>query len=235
MTRAPTRPDVRLYLVTDPLLLGGRDLAEVVLAAVEGGATLVQLRDKRASDEEFLAQAARLQAALAPTGVPLLLNDRVHLAARLGLGAHVGPQDLAVAQARALLGPEAWLGVSLKHPLDPIPAGVDYIALGPAYTTQTKTDTPPPQGVEPYRQLRARTSLPFVAIGGISASNLAPLAEVGVDGVAVVSAIMGARDPRAAARGCREAWERASFSWGTGSPKPPDFLEILGDKVPQTP
>ena len=188
MTRR--RFDPSLYLVTDPAQGGDRPLAEVVAAAVQGGVTLVQLRDKAAGARALLEQARALQARRAPCGGPLVGHGRVD------------------AVARALLGPEAILGVSLDA-VDQAaavdPAAVDYVAHGPFAATATKADAGGPVGAAGLAAVRRRTALPLVAIGGIDSTNAGLAIGAGADGVAVVSAIVAAADPAAAARELRAA------------------------------
>jgi thiamine-phosphate pyrophosphorylase len=201
-----TRPrfDPSLYLVTDPTQGGGRPLGEIVARAVAGGVTLVQLRDKQADGRALLEQARALIALLTPLGVPLIVNDRVDVALAAGAaGCHVGQSDLPAAAARALLGPDALLGVSLdsvEQARDVDPAVVDYVAHGPFAATLTKADAGGAVGGEGLARVRALTGLPLVAIGGIDAGNLGAAVRAGADGIAVVSAIMAAADPQAAAR-----------------------------------
>jgi thiamine-phosphate pyrophosphorylase len=211
MTRQ--RFDPTLYLVTDPALGRGRPLAEIVAAAVQAGVTLVQLRDKEAGGRALLEQARALQALLAPQGVPLIVNDRVDVAVAAGAaGCHVGQGDLPAAAARALLGPDAILGVSLDavHQVAAVdPALVDYVAHGPFAPTLTKPDAGGPVGAEGLAMVRRLTALPLVAIGGIDAENAGQAIEAGADGIAVVSAIVAAPDPTAAARGLRAVIDTA--------------------------
>jgi thiamine-phosphate pyrophosphorylase len=205
MTR---RFDPTLYLVTDPELAHGRVLADVVAAAVQGGVTLVQLRDKHAEGRVLLETARALKALLDHLGVPLLVNDRVDVAHAAGVGCHVGQSDLPAAAARAILGPDAILGVSLDAPeqaraIDP--AQVDYVAHGPFAATATKADAGGPTGAEGLAAARRLTGLPLIAIGGMDARNVAAAVRAGADGIAVVSAIMAAPDPEAASRELRAA------------------------------
>jgi thiamine-phosphate pyrophosphorylase len=198
--------DPTLYLVTDPDLGGGRPLPAIVAAAVRGGATLVQLRDKQAEGRALLEQACALRDLLAPLGVPLLVNDRADVAHAAGVGVHLGQSDLPPAAARALLGPEAIVGISLdqvEQARAADPEIVDYVAFGPFASTATKGDAGPVVGAELLAQVRALTALPLVAIGGIGPANAAAAIAAGADGVAVVSALMAAPDPEAAARELR--------------------------------
>ncbi len=209
MTR---RFDPTLYLVTDPELARGRRLTDVVGAAVRGGVTLVQLRDKHAGGRALLETARALKSVLDPLGVPLLVNDRVDVAHAAGVGCHVGQSDLPAAAARAILGPDAILGVSLDDPeqaraIDP--AQVDYVAHGPFAATATKADAGGAVGAEGLAAARRLTGLPLVAIGGIDARNAAAAVRAGADGIAVVSAIMAAADPEAASRELRAAIDAA--------------------------
>jgi thiamine-phosphate pyrophosphorylase len=205
MTRRPFDPT--LYLVTDPALGRGRPLADIVAAAVHGGVTLVQLRDKEAGGRALLEEARALQALLAPLGVPLIVNDRVDVAVAAGAaGCHVGQTDLPAAAARALLGPDAILGVSLDavHQVAAVDPGiVDYVAHGPFAPTLTKMDAGGPVGAEGLAMVRRLTALPLVAIGGIDAENAGAAIRAGADGIAVVSAIVAAADPAAASRELR--------------------------------
>jgi thiamine-phosphate pyrophosphorylase len=205
--------DPTLYLVTDPVLAGGRPLAEVVAAAVKGGATLVQLRDKEAGGRTLLEQARSLKALLDPLGVALIVNDRVDVAAAAGAaGCHVGQSDLPAAAARALLGPEPILGVSLdrvEQIAEVDPEIVDYVAHGPFAATATKPDAGAPVGAAGLAAVRARTRLPLVAIGGIDDRNAGEAVRAGADGIAVVSAIVAAADPEAASRQLMRAVETA--------------------------
>ena len=197
------RIDYSLYLVTDRALARGRPLADVVRAAVAGGVTCVQLREKEASAREFAAAARELLALLRPLGVPLIVNDRIDVALAAGAdGVHVGQQDLSVADARRL-GPPGWIvGVSAESVADAARAerdGADYVGASPIFATPTKTDHAPPLGLAGLRALRAATKLPLVAIGGLHAGNARETIRAGADGLAVVSAIVAADDPRAAA------------------------------------
>ena len=197
------RIDYSLYLVTDRALARGRPLADVVRAAVAGGVTCVQLREKEASAREFAAAARELLALLRPLGVPLIVNDRIDVALAAGAdGVHVGQQDLSVADARRL-GPPGWIvGVSAESVADAARAerdGADYVGASPIFATPTKADHAPPLGLAGLRALRAATKLPLVAIGGLHVGNARETIRAGADGLAVVSAIVAADDPRAAA------------------------------------
>jgi thiamine-phosphate pyrophosphorylase len=203
----PRIADYRLYLVTDRALARGRDLVELVGRAVEGGVTVVQLREKQASTRELVRVAEALHALLVPRRVPLVVNDRIDVALAVGAaGVHVGQNDMKPATARRLLGDGKLLGVSVSTVEEALRAegdGADYLGVSPVYATPTKKDAPTPVGLAGLVALRAATRLPLVAIGGLHADNLAPVLRSGADGIAVVSAIMAADDPTAAARTLR--------------------------------
>lgn len=203
------RFDGTLYLVTDRDLARGRVLAEVVADAVAGGVTCVQLREKRCSTREFLAESRAVKDALQGTGAALIINDRVDIALASGAdGVHVGQQDMPIADVRRL-GPPGWIiGVSAESVADAVAAereGADYVGASPVFATPTKADTAPPLGLAGLRALRAAVRIPVVAIGGIQAANAREVMASGADGLAVVSAIMAADSPCAAAAALRQA------------------------------
>jgi thiamine-phosphate pyrophosphorylase len=201
--------DWALYLVTDRRLAGARPLEELVRAAVRGGVTAVQLREKECRTREFVELARGLKAILSPAGIPLIINDRVDvaLAARAD-GVHLGQSDMEYRDARALLGPDAIVGLSVETTAQ---AGevealdADYLGVSPIFPTPTKTDTAAAWGTEGLAALRKTSRHVLVAIGGINAANAAGVMHAGADGIAVVSAICEARDPEEAARQLRRA------------------------------
>ena len=201
--------DLSLYLVTDPEMTARRGLRETVAAAVEGGVTMVQLRHKDGPARLMVEAGRALHSLLVPRGIPLIVNDRVDVAQVIGAeGVHVGQDDLPPAVVRALLGPRAIIGFSLnaERQLADFAAGaVDYVGLGPLFPTGTKPDAAPALGEAAFAAIRRRLSCPVVAIGGITAANAARAIAAGADGVAVVSAICAATDPRAAAQALRTA------------------------------
>lgn len=198
--------DLSVYLVTDTRLCGARGVAETARLAVEGGASVVQLRDPDAKGRELLGLAAALVALLRPLGVPLIVNDRVDVALAAGAdGVHLGQSDMPAPAARRLVGPDAIVGLSVGSPAEfaasrEVLSAVDYLGVGPFRATGTKADAGAAIGADGIEALRALTSLPMVAIGGIDAGNAAEAVRVGAGGVAVVSAICAADDPAAAAR-----------------------------------
>jgi thiamine-phosphate pyrophosphorylase len=208
--------DPTLYLVTDTELCRPRPVADVVRAAVAGGVTAVQVRDKTASRRELYALTLAVRAALADApGVAVIVNDAVDVALLAGAdGVHVGQDDLPPAQVRALIGPDLVLGLSIGSPADlaaalALPAGVvDVVGIGPVWATPTKPDAGPelaPDGVATLAAGARSAGLLSVAIGGISATNAAAVWSAGVDGVCVVSEICAAADPAEAARRLRAA------------------------------
>lgn len=192
----------RVCLVTDRDLAKGRPLVDVVGAAVQGGVTMVQLREKNATTREFLEEARALKALLAPRGVPLVINDRVDIALAVDAeGIHVGQTDMPVEQVRAL-APGRIVGLSITNATQMARGDTqlcDYLGVGPLYLQQTKPDASTPLGVEGFAKLRAMTDKPVMAIGGLKADNSAPVIAAGANGLAIVSGIVSAADPRAAA------------------------------------
>lgn len=203
--------DWSLYLVTDPQLGGGPELVPTVVdAAVRGGVSVVQLRDKDADGETFTARAAALAEAVADR-VPLFVNDRIATAAALGLHLHIGQSDVPYREARAQLPRRCMIGLSVENMshLDAVARNLadgirppDVLGIGPVEQTSTKKDAAPPLGVRGVAELASRArvlGIPCVAIGHVHPGNTADLLRAGVDGVCTVSAVMGAADPRAAA------------------------------------
>lgn len=199
---------LRLYLVTDaPERYAGQFFASIE-AALDGGVTLVQYRAESGSRRHLHETACQLAAMLRPRGIPFIVNNHLDLALAIeGAGLHLGQDDLPVAVARKLLGPERLLGLSItcRADLDHAVAEgnlaiVDYLGIGPIFPTGSKADAAPAMGLEGMRDILAATDLPSVAIGGIDASNAASVRTAGADGIAIVSALSRASDPQAAAR-----------------------------------
>lgn len=193
-----------LYLVTDRDLCMGRPLEDIVRQAVEGGVTMVQLREKHASTRFFIEEALRIKQLLAPYGVPLLINDRVDVALAVEAnGVHVGQEDMPYPLARRLMGEKAIIGLSIEteEQLREAEAwDVDYLSVSPVFFTPTKTDTKGAWGLEGLARVRQLSRHRLVAIGGINASNAEAVVRAGADSLAVVSAICVAPDPRLAAQ-----------------------------------
>ncbi|SNR82393.1 thiamine phosphate synthase [Blastococcus mobilis] len=212
--------DPTLYLVTDTELCGPRPVADVVRAAVAGGVTAVQVRDKNASRRDLLALTRAVQAAVVDApGVCVVVNDAVDVALLADAdGVHVGQDDLSVVEVRALVGPDRLLGLSVssRAELDAalaLPTGtLDLVGLSPVWSTPTKPDAGPALGLAGIRDLAAAAragGLAAVAIGGISAGRAAEVAATGVDGICVVSALCTAADPTDAARTLRQELGRS--------------------------
>jgi thiamine-phosphate pyrophosphorylase len=205
--------DLSLYYVTDAPLSAGRGLVETALAAVAGGATIVQLRDPVAKGRELVEQARALVAALRPFGVPLIINDRVDVAlAASADGVHVGQDDLPAVDARDMLGPDAIIGLSITDigqmahvPWD----AVDHLGVGPVVSKGVKPDAAEPMGFAGLAACVRASRKPVVAIGGMTVEAIPRAIIAGADGVAVVAAIAGAHDPEVAARGIRHALDDA--------------------------
>jgi thiamine-phosphate pyrophosphorylase len=197
-------------------------MAETTRAAVAGGVTMVQLRDKRASTSEMVETGKALQAVLAGTGVPLVVNDDVEAAIALGAdGLHVGQHDCDAYAARQRIGPDMILGLSVETEAlaAAIDAGaVDYAGVGPVFATATKPDHEQPVGLGGLAPPVAASPVPTVAIGGLKAEHAAAVLAAGVDGLAVVSAICGKPDPSHAARQIAEAIARARLEMRNGQP-----------------
>ena len=206
-------PDWRLYLVTDRGLARGRAMAWVVEAAVRGGATAVQLREKSCDTREFVELGRELKKLLGPRQVPLIVNDRVDVALAIGAdGVHIGQQDMDYESARRLMGPDAIIGLSIEtveQARAGVPLGVDYLGVGPVFATATKMDAAPPLGVAGLAEIRAISRHAIVAIGGMGLENAREAIESGADGVAVVSAICASDDPERSARELRQSIDAA--------------------------
>ena len=197
----------RLYLVTGSSP-GGRSLAEVLEPALRGGVDLVQLREKDAGDAEILAAAAEARPLCTAAGALLLVNDRPDLAVAAGAdGVHVGPDDMTVADARAITGPELLVGLSTHAPSEIDAADADYIGVGPVHATPTKPGRPA-VGLDLVRYAAEHAELPWFAIGGIDPASVDAVVEAGATRIAVVRAITDADDPEAAASALRAALTR---------------------------
>lgn len=217
--------DLRLYALVDPERANNVALAELARQVAAGGATLVQLRDKHGSTRRQVEDARAIKEALRPSGVPLLINDRVDVAlAAAADGVHVGQDDMPVADARRLMGRAAIIGLSVKSvaqaeaaPLDLL----DYVAIGGVFATSSKDNPDPPVGTGGLRAIaaavRARArKLPICAIAGIDHGNAGAVIAAGADGVAVISALSMAADPAAAAHDLRTIVDRALAQRGAG-------------------
>jgi thiamine-phosphate pyrophosphorylase len=199
-----------LCVITDPSLAPGKDHVAIAEAALAGGADIIQLRDKRGDLRGLLPQARAIQALCRRRGATFIVNDRVDLALAADAdGAHVGQDDLPAEAARRLLGPGRLLGVSThdaEQARAALAAGADYIGFGPMFATGTKDTGYAPRGPAALAGIRALVgSLPILAIGGISAANVAEVIRAGATAPAVISAVVAAPDISAAAAAFRAA------------------------------
>jgi thiamine-phosphate pyrophosphorylase len=210
--------DLRLYVLLDPERAGGHDLAALGRDVVAGGATLVQLRDKHGSTRRLIEETRAIKTALASSGVPVLVNDRVDVALVAGAdGVHVGQDDMPAADARRLLGPSAVIGLSIKTIAEAEAAPVDlldYVCVGGVFVTTSKDNVAAPIGIAGLKNVlavfRSRApSFPVGAIAGIDETNAGEVVSAGADGVAVISALSLARDPAGAARRLRGIVDRS--------------------------
>lgn len=200
------KKDLLLYAVTDRTWLGEHTLYEQVEAAIRGGATFVQLREKKLDQESFLAEARKIQALCRRYGVPFVINDNVEIAREIGAdGVHVGQSDMKARDVRSILGQDKIIGVSAQTVEQALLAqeqGADYLGVGAVFPTGSKDDA-----VEVDHQVLARicqaVDIPVIAIGGITADNVVSLKGSGICGVAVISAIFAKPDVEEAARSLR--------------------------------
>ncbi|MEG0013246.1 MAG: thiamine phosphate synthase [Cellulosilyticaceae bacterium] len=196
------RHHLKLYAVTDRSWLNGSSLYEQVEAALEGGATMIQLREKTLSLEAFLQEAHLIKELTTRYKVPLIINDNIQVALLSHAdGVHIGQTDTSIKEARALLGPHKIIGVTAKTPAQAIAAeqdGANYIGSGAVFGSSTKQDATT-LSYESLQAICQATTLPVVAIGGITHTNLSTLAGSGISGVAVVSGLFAATDIRQAA------------------------------------
>lgn len=232
--------DGRLYLIIGPDHVAG-DLEALVRAALKGGITALQLRDKGSETAALVSSARALMALLKGTGVPLIVNDRVDVAREAGAdGVHLGASDMAPAEARRLIGPNKILGITVKkpHEADAVdPAVIDYASIGGVFETMSKNNPDPPVGLDGLAALRGRIravapEMPVTAIAGIDERRASSVIKAGADGIAVISAITRASDPEAAARALRANVDfRLRANQGGSRPAPsktPIALTIAG-------
>ena len=197
--------DLNLYLVTDAPERCRYGLLETVRRAVAGGVSIVQYRRDLEDHAAVLAEVLPLRDFLRGAGVPLIINNDVELAVEIGAdGIHIGQSDMPVAEARALIGPEMILGLTVANDaeMDAVDATlVDYVGCGPVFPTISKDDAPADLGVAKWAELAARCPVPICAIGGLDVERSRAVRATGhCDGIAVVSAICAAEDPELAAR-----------------------------------
>ncbi|MFB0547154.1 MAG: thiamine phosphate synthase [Anaerolineae bacterium] len=205
--------DWSLYVLTDAGLSRGRSHLEVVRAAIEGGASVIQWRDKMANTRQLVEVGRQLRELTREMGICFIVNDRIDVALALEAdGVHVGQDDMPARLARKLMGPDKIVGVSASTVAEAVQVeaeGADYVAASPVFSTPTKTDAPPPTGLEGLRAIVEAVHVPVIAIGGINTANAGAVITAGAAGVAVISAVVAADDIAAAARQLRDAVERA--------------------------
>jgi thiamine-phosphate pyrophosphorylase len=205
-----------LHVLTDHEWSRGRDMLSVAAAALDGGATVIQLRDKSASTRLLIEEGLALRSLTRERGALLIVNDRVDVALAVEAdGAHVGQEDMPAGLARQLLGSKRILGVSaanIEEADEAVAGGADYLGVGPIFPSPGKADAGPATGVHLLTELAERYTIPLIAIGGITAGNAAEVIRAGACGVAVITAVVYAEDITAASRLLRLAVERGSES-----------------------
>lgn len=194
-----------LHVLVDPEWSRGRDTLTVARAAIDGGATVIQLRDKKASTRLLVEQGLALRRLTHERGVLFIVNDRIDVALAVDAdGVHIGQDDdMPVQIARRLLGPQRILGISAGNPTEAaaaVAANADYLSIGPIYSTHAKADAGPAIGTRLLSELARRYPTPLIGIGGITAKNAAEVLQAGAIGVAVISAVVSADDIAAATR-----------------------------------
>ncbi len=201
---AVTHQSLFLYLVTDPFLCARAGVVETVKAALKGGVSFVQIRDKQATTQQLISVALQLKQVMRGTNIPLVINDNVEAAIASEVdGVHIGQEDMDASEVRRLIGPDRILGLSVETEAAALmvdPAIVDYAGAGPVFATQTKRDHKRPIGFTGLKRLCSRLSVPAVAIGGLKEEHCKAALAAGADGVAVVSAICSHPDPEQSAR-----------------------------------
>jgi thiamine-phosphate pyrophosphorylase len=204
--------DLRVYVITANVPHLGRTHLDVARAALAGGARIIQFRDKEMSDEEFAAVARQIQQLTREHNAPLVINDRVEIALAIGAdGIHVGQHDLPFAEVKRLARLGMIIGVSATNYSEATAlanSGADYLGVGPIFPTPSKGDATPPIGLDELSRICRGVTLPIVAIGGISESNLPAIIKAGAAGAAVISAISSASDMTAATKSLLSAWGR---------------------------
>jgi thiamine-phosphate pyrophosphorylase len=204
--------DYTLYLVTDRGILNGRDISKAVEEAIKGGVTILQLREKDISSRDFYDLAVRMKKLAVFHQVPLIINDRLDIALAVDAdGLHIGQEDLPVKVARKLLGLGKILGYSVSNIAEAIHGernGADYLGAGTVYSTGSKEVSIAPIGAEGLKKIKEAVSIPVVGIGGIGLANIDEVKRSGVDGISVISAILGGQDIEGEARNLINAWSK---------------------------
>jgi len=202
---------LRLYAVSDSRWLNGMTIEEIVEEAIEGGITMLQLRDKNSTEDEIISDAEKLLPICKAAGIPLIINDYPEIAKKCGAdGVHLGLSDGSIENARKLLGDDAIIGAT-AHNLEEAKraeeAGADYLGVGAAFGSSTKKNASN-FNIEDYLEITSNVSIPVVAIGGINSDNISKLNGFGLAGVAVVSAIFDSDDVKKSAEKMRRLAEK---------------------------
>lgn len=196
--------DYSLYLITDRSFLKGRSLKTVVEDSILGGATMVQVREKNISTREFFKVALEVKEVTDHYKIPLIINDRIDIAQAINAdGVHLGQDDMPLKIARKILGKNKIIGISagtLEEALEAERDGADYLGIGAIFYTGTKKDIDVPLGIETLKDIYQNINIPAVAIGGINENNFREVLATGVNGISIISAILGKEDIKAAAR-----------------------------------
>ena len=211
-----THIDYTLYLVTDRSVMSAKSLEQAVEQAIQGGCTVVQLREKYASSREFFETAQRVKQITDSYHIPLIINDRTDICLAVNAaGIHIGQQDLPAKIVRSMVGPDKIIGVSAATLSEAIQAeqdGADYLGVGAMFATSTKTNTRPVT-IEQLTQIKQAVQIPVVAIGGIQSSNVTTLTDTGIDGIAVVSAILAQENITHAAEQLKTCFTGAEYEF----------------------
>jgi thiamine-phosphate pyrophosphorylase len=196
-------PSFDLYLVTDRTQTRGRDLLWVLQESLEGGVNAVQLREKDLAGKDLFALAEKVRRLCERYNAPLFINDRIDIALAVdAAGVQLGKTSLPIEAARALLGPERWIGQSIhstEEVLDAEKSGADFVLFGPVYFTPSKARFGAPQGLAALKKIVEVSTVPVYAIGGITAENVMDVRPMGVQGVALIAAVITAENPKDAA------------------------------------
>lgn len=202
-----------VYVIVDMAFARERSLEEVILAVIQGGASVIQLREKRATTRQMIEMGLITKTLCKKAGVPFIMNDRVDVALVIDAdGVHLGPDDMPVKNARSIMGSARIIGVSagtVDEALSAREEGADYLGVGAIYATSSKADAGEPIGPAALGAIKKASMMPVVGIGGITENNAAAVIAAGADGVAVISAVVGAPDIAAAVRSLRDVVKRA--------------------------
>jgi thiamine-phosphate pyrophosphorylase len=207
---------IDLYVITDESVAGGLSHAEIALRAIEGGADVIQLRDKACGPRDLCRIGRVIREITRKTGTLFIVNDRLDVALSCSAdGIHLGQDDMRAGTARQIAPPGFIIGVSvgtLEEAIRAVQEGADYLALSPVFSTTSKNDAGPGRGLEALREIRRNTSIPVIAIGGVNPGNVDDVIAAGADGIAVISAVVGSPDITAAARDLKEIIQKSKVN-----------------------